>query len=948
MKYILYLKNILVVVLIVFIVSVGCQNNNSEIENLKLKAQVATLEKEKLELEVSQLKNDSQNDNQIKSKLDDQAKDNGLLTPPDLKDITKLKPNDQVKDNAPVITPAPKDYTKSYIHQFVMCMRTNGVNLAMPSLSVANPVFMFDINEESDGFVKSTDSDIVIVRYNALGKCERFLQVYYESNPLELEKVIRYLYEDLFNPTHILNSKPTPAPKLSPSPNPKPQPTTAPAPKSIKKLSAPVSDPTKYTKKICTDYGCFNMFTLADRWVTGECYMSGGCSGGPYTGYKLPEVSDKIEFNKLSDLEKVSRWGAQGVVNVIGDRCLVNISGSFDDNINDNFEWLLATDYYTGFFISKDHIMTNKEVYKTLKDQEIDIENNKANGITDGWGGYDNYMYGSQQTITRLSPCSNPSEKSIKDGTLCSGCKPYRKGTQGEGAFIQLFDGTWGVGSIVHTEGDIAIIKLEKYTSNKDADSLVSSWEEWSVKEPEIIPLTVKNKTIISDQNVVTIHNSDRAAIPGGWITTSSNLDNCKSNYDTLEKSFYLDHWTDSSSRGAPVLDEDGYVVGIVNNSHGSTASICKHVAPSSNRNTLGVLSYYLINDLSVTRASNATVINSVIDDYLKSKPDFIKPSDPDVKDNVNWPSNPDVVASRRFETIDWGDDFTESGFPKTELNSDAIDIAKQATLMFLRQIGCIKCEEKEKDIDFSGGCACTAFAVTKNLIVTNDHCVSSMSIGGEATFKTYAGQLVNAKLIGMSSIDGNGAHNDLSREVRGKYNESGQYDSGHKGDVALFRSDQILDLTPVKLADSNELKQFDPVIAVGHPGLMNKTGPFVTSAGHVLGLNTWYDGSVFFDLPAAKGNSGSGVFNLKGEIVGQIAYGGPYGQAENDSIAYSKYKLLGIEISVSGTIGYQQRPQKWELSKYINITKGYNSSGAPSNYIKNLIELWAPGELGY
>ena len=48
------------------------------------------------------------------------------------------------------------------------------------------------------------------------------------------------------------------------------------------------------------------------------------------------------------------------------------------------------------------------------------------------------------------------------------------------------------------------------------------------------------------------------------------------------------------------------------------------------------------------------------------------------------------------------------------------------------------------------------------------------------------------------------------------------------------------------------------------------------------------------------------------------------------------------------GSIGYQQRPQKWELSKYINIIKGFNSSGAPSNYIKNLIELWAPGELGY
>ena len=122
-------------------------------------------------------------------------------------------------------------------------------------------------------------------------------------------------------------------------------------------------------------------------------------------------------------------------------------------------------------------------------------------------------------------------------------------------------------------------------------------------------------------------------------------------------------------------------------------------------------------------------------------------------KVDVSWPKNALTKSEIRVERIDWGKDFTDSGFPKSEINTKAIEIAKQGTLMFIRQTGCVECETKEKDLDFAGGCACTAFAVTNDLIVTNDHCVSGMSIGDRATFKTYFGQLVGEKAIACKMI---------------------------------------------------------------------------------------------------------------------------------------------------------------------------------------------------
>ncbi len=60
-----------------------------------------------------------------------------------------------------------------------------------------------------------------------------------------------------------------------------------------------------------------------------------------------------------------------------------------------------------------------------------------------------------------------------------------------------------------------------------------------------------------------------------------------------------------------------------------------------------------------------------------------------------------------------------------------------------------------------------------------------------------------------------------------------------------------------------------------------------------------------------------------------------------------------GEWFSPSGYTGYESMPEVNDNIPFasLNAIEKYlrsNSSGAPSNYIKELIELWAPGELGY
>ena len=176
------------------------------------------------------------------------------------------------------------------------------------------------------------------------------------------------------------------------------------------------------------------------------------------------------------------------------------------------------------------------------------------------------------------------------------------------------------------------------------------------------------------------------------------------------------------------------------------------------------------------------------------------------------------------------------------------------------------------------------------------------------------------------------------------------------RGDVALFRTTTNMDLNPIVFADSDKLKQFDPIISVGHPAKMSGSGPFVVTAGSIVGEDWGLPKTkISFFLPVSKGSSGSGVFNLNGELVAQVCCGGSIGSAQRDTILYSKYGLVATEIGGGGlnpsddlNRGVIHPPRPYNFSQYVEIELGTITNGAPSNYIKEMIEKWAPGELGY
>ena len=81
---------------------------------------------------------------------------------------------------------------------------------------------------------------------------------------------------------------------------------------------------------------------------------------------------------------------------------------------------------------------------------------------------------------------------------------------------------------------------------------------------------------------------------------------------------------------------------------------------------------------------------------------------------------------------------------------------------------------------------------------------------------------------------------------------------------------------------------------------------------------------------------------NLKGELVGQIANGGVASIAEKSAVLPQKYNLFAVELEVDLL---ETSPAPYSRYSGIPISSQV-SNGAPSNYIKEMIDKRAPGEL--
>ena len=83
-------------------------------------------------------------------------------------------------------------------------------------------------------------------------------------------------------------------------------------------------------------------------------------------------------------------------------------------------------------------------------------------------------------------------------------------------------------------------------------------------------------------------------------------------------------------------------------------------------------------------------------------------------------------------------------------------------------------------------------------------------------------------------------------------------------------------------------------------------------------------------------------MVNLAGELVGQIAAGVYPALAERTRVLPQKYGLFATELWVDVL---ETTPAPYSTDGGIPVSAQV-SDGAPSNYIREMINIWAPGEL--
>ena len=144
--------------------------------------------------------------------------------------------------------------------------------------------------------------------------------------------------------------------------------------------------------------------------------------------------------------------------------------------------------------------------------------------------------------------------------------------------------------------------------------------------------------------------------------------------------------------------------------------------------------------------------------------------------------------------------------------------------------------------------------------------------------------------------------------------------------DLALIKIESGIDLTPVKLGDSDKLEVGNWVMAIGSPfGLeQTVTTGIVSAKGRVIGAGS-FDDFIQTDASINPGNSGGPLLNLKGEVIGintAIINGGQgIGFAIPVTLAKQVINQLKNEGTVSrGWLGVEIHDLEASVAEYYGI----------------------------
>lgn len=238
--------------------------------------------------------------------------------------------------------------------------------------------------------------------------------------------------------------------------------------------------PRATSSKVVSDYGTIKVQTIIDQWPDGEVFEDSNGNKSfsikQYDGYLQNRIADNIEFSTLDTPAKVARWAAPAVVQVYGDTCMLGQNGYID--------WRFSSEPRTGFFIAPDLIIT--EVNATTSFEE------KPDRPWAG-GNYPN----------PFNPEVFHTCQTLVDEFEASGAQGITFEV-GAGPIIQAFDGSWGAGSVVASDGNFAIIKLTKGSKNKNV--FVEDWSSWDSIEKETSVLQLAPADISRESSIVTLH----------------------------------------------------------------------------------------------------------------------------------------------------------------------------------------------------------------------------------------------------------------------------------------------------------------------------------------------------------------------------------------------------------------------------------------------------------